>query len=162
MLTQSSAGQNAGLPSADLELVNYGAGRPPCGHCGEVFPQSFPINPHVPLCDRFFQKVHRCRQTDCWIWMGHLDRLGYGQMSVKGRMIRAHRVSYELHHGPIPHGLWVLHHCDNRRCVRPEHLYAGTHANNTADMVARQRCATGRRSGVYTHPESWRRRLTRA
>jgi hypothetical protein len=45
--------------------------------------------------------------------------------------------------------------------VRPEHLYAGTHANNTADMVARQRCATGRRSGVYTHPESWHRRLTR-
>ena len=55
----------------------------------------------------------------------------------------AHRVSWQLHHGPIPDGLWVLHHCDVGHCVRPDHLYLGTHAENVRDALKRKRFAQG-------------------
>jgi hypothetical protein len=89
---------------------------------------------------RFWSYVRR--GAGCWEWQASLQS-GYGQIRV-GRnsrtpMMRAHRLSWELHHGPVPDGLCVLHRCDNRKCVRPEHLFLGTKSDNTRDMVAKGR-----------------------
>src|SRR5262245_20642397 len=103
---------------------------------------------------RFWAKVHK---TDtCWLWTGSTHR-GYGQLSSpSGRghaPLRAPRVSWEIHYGPIPEGLWVLHRCDVRGCVRPDHLWLGTRQDNIADMVAKGRSARGERSAWRQHPE---------
>lgn len=85
---------------------------------------------------------------DCWEWTGNLNGNGYGQVRYGGRMRPTHRLAWELAHGPIPPGLWVLHTCDNRVCMRPEHLWLGTGADNMADMVrkGRNRSHKGRRA----------------
>lgn len=82
-------------------------------------------------------------ETKCWTWSGAVDRGGYGRL---GHRI-ASRISYALHRGPIPAGMFVLHRCDNPPCANPDHLTLGTDAANKADMVAKGRQATGVRHG---------------
>lgn len=92
-----------------------------------------------PLDERFWEKVDKT--GDCWLWTSPPRSGGYGGIGepITGRMLAAHRVSWELHYGPIPDGLCVLHQCDVRLCVRPDHLFLGTKQDNTQDMIAKSR-----------------------
>lgn len=95
-----------------------------------------------PLKNRFWEKVDKRGpqgpyvDTPCWVWTACVNRRGYGQIGVRtSRPVAAHRVSWELHHGPIPTGQHVLHRCHNPGCVRPDHLYLGSYTDNAKDRV---------------------------
>lgn len=94
----------------------------------------------------------------CWEWDKSRCELrgGYGQVRFRGRIYRAHRLAYELWIGQIPHGHGVLHHCDNPPCIRPDHLFTGTDANNARDMVLKERGV----NPVYSSQDSPAAKLT--
>lgn len=98
-----------------------------------------PCQIHRPPEARFWSKV---RKTEgCWLWQGQTDRKGYGRFTPAGRhpsgcgnQLMAHRYSWEITHGPVPVGLWVLHRCDRPACVNPDHLFLGDALSNVQDM----------------------------
>jgi hypothetical protein len=87
--------------------------------------------------ERFWERV--VKRGGCWVHLSSCADRWYGQLQVNGRKCSAHRFSWELHNGPVPPGLWVLHRCDNKACVYPVHLFLGTHRDNVADREAKGR-----------------------
>ncbi|MEU8199394.1 HNH endonuclease [Microbispora amethystogenes] len=104
----------------------------------------------MSLESRFWSKVDKRGPDDCWPWTGATNQHGYGVMRPEGRRsgptVKAHRVSLTLA-GIDPDGWCVLHSCDNRKCVNPAHLRLGTKADNTRDMLTKQRGLVGQRNG---------------
>jgi hypothetical protein len=128
-----------------------------CEHCGKEFVtwpseiargsgrfcgrECYQKSRASPIADRFWSKV---RKTEtCWLWTGANSgrKWPYGLLGGKP-MLKAHHISWEIHNGPVPEGAWVLHKCDVTLCVNPDHLFLGTAADNTADMMVKGRCAT--------------------
>ena len=103
--------------------------------------------------ERFESKFVRGPADECWLWTAATGGSGYGIFSDGGRLTGAHRFSYKTHVGPIPSGMHVLHHCDTRLCVNPSHLFLGTHADNAADMVSKNRQVQGDSHWSRTQPE---------
>lgn len=95
-----------------------------------------------------FQESYEVAPNGCWLWAASCAANGYGQIKVFGEMTAAHRFAYTLFKGDIPESHHILHSCDNKRCVNPDHLRAGTHQENMADAVERGRMPRGRK-----HPQ---------
>jgi hypothetical protein len=107
-----------------------------------------------PLAERFWDKVDKRGEDECWLWTGAFYVQGYGKLyagrNAKGSTIfyRAHRVSWELANGrSAPDGLYVLHSCDNPPCVNPQHLRVGTGTENIGDRTDRKRGKEHRQRG---------------
>lgn len=90
----------------------------------------------------------------CQEWTGGKSSSGYGVAWVKGQIVSAHRLSYMVHKGDIAEGKFILHRCDNRGCINPNHLIAGDAKANSLDMVAKGREAKGEANGANTCPEN--------
>jgi len=86
---------------------------------------------------RFLDRAERV-PSGCWEWLASKDKGGYGRYHV-GNFLTAHRFSYWAFIGDIPTGMFVLHQCDNRGCVNPDHLLIGTQKDNAQDMINKGR-----------------------
>lgn len=92
--------------------------------------------------ERFWDRVDKKEPDDCWLWTGATAR-NYGILTINYKSYYAHRLAWTLTYGPIRKNLHVLHHCDQPKCVNPKHLFLGSHADNMADMVKKDRQAKG-------------------
>ncbi len=110
-----------------------------------------------PLEERFWEKVDT--YGECWFWIGCIDPLGYGRITVKTQSgwnsTYTHRVAWSFANGPIPKGKQVLHDCDTPPCVRLEHLYLGTPADNMRDRDMRGRNGKGDTHYQKAHKPDW-------
>lgn len=113
------------------------------------------VIPKPPLDERFWAKVGISAEDRCWEWSGNRNPKGYGSFSpywppVRGATKIAHRWAWMLANGTeVPDGLLVLHRCDNPPCCNPGHLWLGTAADNSADMVLKGRSHTGRKQVTH-------------
>jgi len=103
------------------------------------------MNNKSSIQELFWSKVAITADVNkCWEWQASF-LIRYGSFKANRKTRAAHKVAWELTHGEIPNGLWVLHTCDNAKCVNPNHLYLGTSADNVRDRVERDRGAKGER-----------------
>jgi hypothetical protein len=104
-----------------------------------------------PLTTRFWAKVQKGGPDDCWLWTSASNVHGYGVIGRGGRgseRVLAHRLAWEWEHGPIPPGLFCCHKCDVPACVRVDHLFLGTPADNIHDSMRKGRFIQGERQGA--------------
>lgn len=98
-----------------------------------------------PLEHKLFSKIIKDNTSECWEFkIRHTN--GYGQIHHSGKCLLAHRVSWQIHNGEIPEGMFVCHTCDNPPCVNPDHLFLGTHSDNMIDMYVKGRGAKRKRN----------------
>ena len=95
----------------------------------------------IPLAMRLEKHSKANALTGCIEWFGAKDGCGYGKLFINKKTVSAHRIAYQLAHGPIPVGLWVLHRCDNPGCINPDHLFLGTAKDNSVDRNSKGRNA---------------------
>jgi len=98
------------------------------------------------IIDRFNQKWEE-DNNGCWIWQAYLHKSGYGVQTINNEPLYAHRVSHRIHKGGIPEDKYVLHNCDVKECVNPEHLYLGTQKENVQDAIERGNFVEAQNSG---------------
>ncbi len=134
-------------------LVYTTCGRKDCMNLAHLTLE--PVDDPVP---RFWKNVHRASGDACWEWKATRKMhtacsarggTGYGHFMVSdAKRVQAHRYSYELHFGPIPEGMFVMHKCDNPPCVRPDHLELGTPKDNMQDAIRKGRNSRGPEHGL--------------
>jgi hypothetical protein len=119
--------------------------------CGKVCASRHSLKKGAPLrtaaispMDRLMRRAER-QSNGCLLWKGPLHN-GYGRISLCGENVSTHRLMFTLLNGPIPDDLFVCHKCDDPRCINPEHLFLGTPADNSTDMVVKGRSPRGRRN----------------
>lgn len=95
--------------------------------------------PDHKVLEKLLEKIERIPFSGCHIWMASCMKNGYGQIGYKGTNAYAHRVSWLLQKGPIPDGMNVLHRCDTRCCINPDHLFLGSQMDNIHDMMRKGR-----------------------
>jgi len=104
------------------------------------------------LLERFSEKVERT--PGCWRWIGSTTKQGYGEMRIAGKLVAAHRISYELHVGPIPVGLLVDHRCHVKSCVAPSHLRAVSYKANAENRDGARKGSKSGEWGVSWHKKT--------
>lgn len=103
----------------------------------------------------FWSKVIIGKSNECWPWIGHKIKQGYGHVKFKGKTLKTHRVAYIIYFGPLTDPtINILHKCDNPPCCNPNHLFKGTDADNMADMVRKGRSLAGNRNPSHLHSET--------
>jgi len=102
---------------------------------------------------RFLSKFIKSTPKKCWEWKASLSSNGYGKFSIKHKCYGAHRIAYFLYHKIDPFNKLICHHCDNKKCVNPKHLFLGTSQDNRDDCVKKKRHAFGDRNGGHLYPE---------
>jgi HNH endonuclease/CENP-B-like protein len=115
----------------------------------------------TPIEQRFWPKVRKTKT--CWLWTASTDKKGYGWIGLGGHIaprIYSHRLSWEIHNGKVPDGLFVLHDCDVPLCVRPDHLFLGTKSDNTRDMVSKGRHPSQKYPGLQAGENNGYAKLT--
>lgn len=125
-----SVGHTCGVPACinidHLELIDKGQMRRP-----------------MSLKELVMRHLTIGKPKECWNWQAGKSKLGYGRIGVRGRVAFAHRAAYEVLVGPIPNGMLCCHKCDNPSCCNPNHLFIGTHKDNSQDMVRKGRASGG-------------------